>query len=985
MEQALTFKTRNFWVWPGPQQAGDAGERLLSDAYLHFIVYRIDGFPRLALNRDLAHMEVAQRVAVFNEVQQKFLDSMYKLCPVGDREGGHVGLSWRYLLDPAAPFEHKLSLYLIVRTCSAGPEDPHIAHIAQLIPYVFPTDRGLYHPPRRVLDPRELKTVLHGAHGYTFVGEVRKKEMQFRPLVPIPDLRTIYIPLLFSPQPNTMISVCETLVKQRDPVVLDINLVPTALTEYEIEVLKKAVVNYDKLKRDQKIQIPVSGEAGAASGFVDAPADPIVQLAFDTFRSSLNAYATGSLFLMSCRVLSNSAATVEAVLVTMARSASREYDYELLNMSGENKEEFGLATVAYQHCNVSCRTRANAIWDAADAPLPFRRLHRLVGSAEANAFFRLPIPSEEGVPGLPSLSSSERAQSHAATRAGKSEPSLAVGRIMLRGTPLDEDVSIPLRQLSKHALIVGVPGSGKTTAVLNLLHQLWVNHKVPFLVLELAKTEYRNLLRVTGMEDLLVFTLGSDVSPFIFNPMAVLPDIRLERHFSAIEECFRGAMKGLEGPIPFILREALEKTYRDRGWGMADLGRQHSIEDTPTLADLKMAIEQILPTKGYQGELAGNIHAALALRMHFLTNRHLSVGRMLNNVGSVSVQDLFQRPVILEMDALNEETKALMAMFILNLLREQAMSTASSQGAAADGPLRHVIVLEEAHNLLGHIPLGANHETDPKAQAVKYFVRLLAEMRALREGIIVADQLPSALAMEVIKNTNVKIMHRLTSEDDRQILGATMVLTAEQFVRAVTLNPGQSFLFQEGWEQPYQVLGIDVKRRFREEGTDVEDLVSDVDLATTMKTRWDADSVPVEYDPVLSRLSDPLIREAYARANELSKTDECALAANRVLGNRFKPSEPPRSALSATLSNVSPFRETLDHGCACAGLLDALAEDVEPVDLSAASAALPIGLHLFRTSYLGHLRVRSQVPCRCDSDCRATAIGAFIGSSGESV
>ena len=44
-----------------------------------------------------------------------------------------------------------------------------------------------------------------------------------------------------------------------------------------------------------------------------------------------------------------------------------------------------------------------------------------------------------------------------------------------------------------------------------------------------------------------------------------------------------------------------------------------------------------------------------------------------------------------------------------------------------------------------------------------YIVKMLAEVRALREGIIIADQLPTAMAPEVIKNTNIKLIHRPVS------------------------------------------------------------------------------------------------------------------------------------------------------------------------------------------------------------------------------
>ena len=73
---------------------------------------------------------------------------------------------------------------------------------------------------------------------------------------------------------------------------------------------------------------------------------------------------------------------------------------------------------------------------------------------------------------------------------------------------LDDDSSKSLRTaefdrevLAKHGLIVGVPGSGKTTAVFSILHQLWdSNDPVPFIVLEPAKTEYRALREVPAFQ-----------------------------------------------------------------------------------------------------------------------------------------------------------------------------------------------------------------------------------------------------------------------------------------------------------------------------------------------------------------------------------------------------------------------------------------------------------------------------------------------------
>jgi hypothetical protein len=54
----------------------------------------------------------------------------------------------------------------------------------------------------------------------------------------------------------------------------------------------------------------------------------------------------------------------------------------------------------------------------------------------------------------------------------------------------------------------------------------------------------------------------------------------------------------------------------------------------------------------------------------------------------------------------------------------------------------------------------------PAAQAVEMFAGLLAEIRAYGEGLVIAEQIPAKLIPDVIKNTAVKIVHRLPAADD---------------------------------------------------------------------------------------------------------------------------------------------------------------------------------------------------------------------------
>jgi hypothetical protein len=82
------------------------------------------------------------------------------------------------------------------------------------------------------------------------------------------------------------------------------------------------------------------------------------------------------------------------------------------------------------------------------------------------------------------------------------------------------------------------------------------------------------------------------------------------------------------------------------------------------------------------------------------------------------------------------------------------------------------------------------------------FAGLLAEIRAYGEGLIIAEQIPDRLIQDVIKNTAVKITHRLPAADDRDAVGATMNMTQAQNRFLVTLKPGEAAVFTDGMDFP---------------------------------------------------------------------------------------------------------------------------------------------------------------------------------------
>ena len=147
-------------------------------------------------------------------------------------------------------------------------------------------------------------------------------------------------------------------------------------------------------------------------------------------------------------------------------------------------------------------------------------------------------------------------------------------------------------------------------------------------------------------------------------------------------------------------------------------------------------------------------------------------------------------------DTGDDRDKAFLMGTVLIQLTEHLRMQARNTGPGTAPGLRHVSVFEDAHRLLRQ-PQGPGGGA--AAHAVEMFAGLLAEIRAYGEGLIIAEQIPAKLVPDVIKNTAVKIVHRLPAADDRQVVGATMNLTEDQSAYLVTLTPAKPPCSPTGW------------------------------------------------------------------------------------------------------------------------------------------------------------------------------------------
>lgn len=392
---------------------------------------------------------------------------------------------------------------------------------------------------------------------------------------------------------------------------------------------------------------------------------------------------------------------------------------------------------------------------------------------------------------------------------------LDMGDIYAQQRSTGTSYAIDLDQLTRHVFVAGLTGAGKTNTVMHLLMQASAS-EVPFLVIEPAKTEYRALLSQLGMADKLrVFTLGREqVAPLRLNPFEVPDGIDVATHIDLLKAVFMGSF-ALWIPLPQILEQCLVDLYTERGWDFAEgqhrAGKPASALSVPTLGELVTAVERTVPTLGFKGESTQEITASLTTRLNGL--RRGARGLMLDVERSIPMSELLRGPTVIELEGIGDDgDKAFIMGLLLVRLYEhrRAENTASLTAAAAAGrpaapgnPLLHLVVVEEAHRLLA----GAKKQTDswnadPKGAFSEAFSQMLSEVRAYGQGIVISDQVPVRLSPDVIKNTNLKIAHRLVAGDDREAMAAAMSMNPEQSMVLATLPRGRAAVFSEGDHTP---------------------------------------------------------------------------------------------------------------------------------------------------------------------------------------
>jgi len=379
---------------------------------------------------------------------------------------------------------------------------------------------------------------------------------------------------------------------------------------------------------------------------------------------------------------------------------------------------------------------------------------------------------------------------------------ILLGRVLQSGDVTPVKYGIPLNSLSKHAIITGTTGGGKSTTILKILTEV-MQKEIPFLVIEPAKTEYlkwaMKLNEVLPKEkQIAIYAPGcknQSVLPLHLNPFEVVrlsseaPEVL--SHIDRLKSILIASFP-MQEILPLLLEELIFHAYtKPRDW----LSEEIFPLDTPfpTISQMIDQVNFVVKSKGYAAEVTANLTAALMTRLQSLKRGWKR--DLFDRSQSTPWEDIFSRPVVINLSYLGDDNDKAFTMAILWQFLYEYRQAQQELGLLPEHSLNHLAVIEEAHRILSKGHGASVDQANPQGKVAETFSHILSEIRAYGQGILLVDQVPNRLIPDAIKQTNLKIVHRLLAQDDKDSMRSCMNLTDEQGAIITRLRPGEAIAF----------------------------------------------------------------------------------------------------------------------------------------------------------------------------------------------
>lgn len=349
--------------------------------------------------------------------------------------------------------------------------------------------------------------------------------------------------------------------------------------------------------------------------------------------------------------------------------------------------------------------------------------------------------------------------------------------------------TIGVTDFEGHAFVTGTTGSGKTTTLHRILAEAWNRHRIPFLVIDPVKDDYSV---ASGLfQGGLTTVTGSELS---FNLMAAWPGEGAREHVSQVAQAFRGAFT-MPSPTPYVVTQLFDQIAMQPG---GPAGTE--------LFDVRDALDDLVASLGYAAEARSNIRASLLTRLNMLlapTRAHRFAWP-----DSAMIDSLFDKPTVVTLSDLVDDEERSFLVLLLALATWARARTRTSPAA-----VEHLLVLEEAHRVLPEVQESLSAESGSASSASAHLLTsMLAEVRSYGEQVIVVDQSPAKVAADVVRNTNLKIVHRTVSADDQRTVAAALGIAESEAGLLGSLARGQAIVSTRQETSPQTVSIVAAER-----------------------------------------------------------------------------------------------------------------------------------------------------------------------------
>ena len=415
----------------------------------------------------------------------------------------------------------------------------------------------------------------------------------------------------------------------------------------------------------------------------------------------------------------------------------------------------------------------------------------LLSSKELAMLLSLPHKS---VPGFPVVEHVSLAKEVIRNNESLMKREVSLGCIFDLGKAYTENrVKLDVKSLTQHVFVTGSTGCGKSETIYKLINETkQVGTK--FLVIEPAKGEYKNVFG-----DVNVFGTNPLIMPLLrINPFSFPTGVHVLEHIDRLTEIFNVCWP-MYSAMPAVLKKAMLDAYESCGWDLRlSVNRLSQGENVyPSFLDLFLSLEKVITESAYSEEVKSNYSGALLTRVESLTN---GLNGEIFSVNELSNMVLFDENCIIDLSRVgSQETKSLIMGILIMRLSEYRMTGANTPNSA----LKHLTVLEEAHNILKRVSTEQSQEGSNMAgKSVEMITNAIAEMRTYGEGFVIVDQSPTSVDKAAIKNTNTKIVMRLPDEDDRKVSAKAAGMNDKQIDEIAKLPTGVAVVYQNDWVSP---------------------------------------------------------------------------------------------------------------------------------------------------------------------------------------